>query len=289
MRQAGFSTDYIKKLPRSRFHWTMMAIVMIIAIGPTGCGAHVYHVVERGETLYSIGWLYGYDFSTLVQWNQIGEPYTLQVGQRLRVSFLLNRLGTQSNNSVGHHKTHITETNVYSKGHKVKTDKRNVRQITVEKAGVESELKFTQKHEKVNWQQSVDGVKWFWPARQGKIINRFEPASPGIKGLDIEGSEGQAIYSASSGKVVYSGSGLPRYGKLIIVKHNDVFLSAYAHNKELLVREGDEVKSGQNIAIMGNTGVTDNTRAKLHFEIRRYGKPVDPLMFLPKPLPKRFN
>jgi lipoprotein NlpD len=101
-------------------------------------------------------------------------------------------------------------------------------------------------------------------------------------GLDIAGKEGQPVYSASAGTVVYSGSGLPRYGKLIIVKHNDVYLSAYAHNKNLLVKEGDTLNAGQRIAEMGSTGTN---KTKLHFQIRRNGKPVDPLRLLPKHMP----
>jgi lipoprotein NlpD len=114
-----------------------------------------------------------------------------------------------------------------------------------------------------------------WPT-QGKVIASFSEAS---KGVDIAGRAGQPIFASAAGKVVYSGSGLRGYGKLIIIKHNRIYLSAYAHNDQLLVKEGQTVTKGQKIAEMGST---DSDRVKLHFEIRRFGKPVDPLKHLPE-------
>jgi lipoprotein NlpD len=111
-------------------------------------------------------------------------------------------------------------------------------------------------------------------------------ASTGNKGVDISGRLGDPVYAAAPGRVVYSGSGLRGYGKLIIVKHNNRYLSAYAHNHRLLVKEGDPVANGQRIAQMGRT---DANRVKLHFEIRRNGKPVDPLSYLPKTRPPEAN
>jgi len=118
---------------------------------------------------------------------------------------------------------------------------------------------------------------WVWPAR-GRIIQNFAPHRQKT-GIDISGSGGQGVLAAAAGRVVYAGSGLRGYGKLIIVKHNEVFLSAYAHNRKLLVTEGGWVAAGQRIAEMGNTGTN---QVKLHFEIRRDGRPVDPLRYLPK-------
>ena len=119
-------------------------------------------------------------------------------------------------------------------------------------------------------------AEWIWPV-QGKLIASFNENN---KGIDIAGKSGQPVYAANSGKVVYSGTGLRGYGKLIIIKHDKTFLSAYAHNRHLLVKEGDDVKKGQKIAEMGNT---DADQVKLHFEIRRFGKPVDPITYLGKP------
>jgi len=123
---------------------------------------------------------------------------------------------------------------------------------------------------------------WYWPTKQGKVIQRYHAHEPGKRGLQLSGLTGQAIFSAADGRVVYSGSGLTRYGKLIIIKHNATFLSAYAHNRRLLVKEGERIRAGQKIAEMGSTGTN---RIKLHFEIRRNGKPVDPLRYLPKQMP----
>ena len=119
-------------------------------------------------------------------------------------------------------------------------------------------------------------LDWVWPA-QGKIISGFSETA-NLKGIDIAGKAGQPVVASASGKVVYAGSGLRGYGKLIIVKHNSTFLSAYAHNKEISVKEGQQVARGQKIAEMGDT---DADQVKLHFEIRRLGKPVDPTKFLP--------
>ena len=117
---------------------------------------------------------------------------------------------------------------------------------------------------------------WSWPTR-GKVITRFNEATN--KGLDIAGKKGQAITAASSGKVIYAGSDLRGYGKLVIIKHNKTFLSVYAHNSEITVKEGQTVEIGQKIAAMGDS---DTNKVKLHFEIRERGKSVDPEKYLPQ-------
>jgi lipoprotein NlpD len=121
----------------------------------------------------------------------------------------------------------------------------------------------------------ADKVEWGWPVR-GKILAGFSEASN--KGLDIAGKPGDAVIASAPGRVVYSGSGLRGYGKLVIIKHNKTYLSAYAHNKDILVKEGQSVVKGQKIAEIGNT---DTDVPKLHFEIRKLGKPVDPAKYLP--------
>ena len=121
-----------------------------------------------------------------------------------------------------------------------------------------------------------DSLGWIWPA-QGKVVAGFSE-SANLKGIDIAGKSGQPIVASAAGKVVYAGSGLRGYGKLIIVKHNNTFLSAYAHNREIDVKEGQQVAKGQKIAEMGDT---DADQVMLHFEIRRLGKPVDPTKLLP--------
>ena len=121
-------------------------------------------------------------------------------------------------------------------------------------------------------------VSWRWPA-SGRIIQGFSSTDGGNKGIDIGGSRGQAVNAAAAGTVVYAGNALRGYGNLIIIKHNDDYLSAYAHNESILVKEQQQVKSGQQIAKMGSSGTNG---VKLHFEIRYKGKSVDPIRYLPK-------
>ena len=126
--------------------------------------------------------------------------------------------------------------------------------------------------------RSVGGITWQWPA-SGKILGGFQAGSGGDgAGVDIEGNVGDPVRAAASGTVVYSGNGLIGYGELVIIKHNDTYLSAYGHNSKRLVKEGDRVDAGQEIALMGASGAP---RVELHFEIRKDGKPVDPLGYLP--------
>lgn len=121
-------------------------------------------------------------------------------------------------------------------------------------------------------------IAWQWPA-SGPILRRFDGEASGKKGISIGGTHGNQVRAAAAGKVVYTGSGLVGYGRLIILKHNDTYLSAYGHNRDLFVQEGAEVRAGQVIADMGSSGTN---RIQLHFEIRRNGKPVDPLRYLPR-------
>ena len=121
-----------------------------------------------------------------------------------------------------------------------------------------------------------DRLDWMWPAK-GKLIGAFSETA-NLKGIDIAGTAGEPVVASAPGKVVYAGTGLRGYGKLIIIKHNGIYLSAYAHNREILVKEGQQVARGQKIAEMGNT---DADQVKLHFEIRRLGKPMDPVRYLP--------
>ena len=126
--------------------------------------------------------------------------------------------------------------------------------------------------------RTASGVSWRWPVR-GTVMQRYAAGDPARQGIDIRGNPGDAVAAAADGEVVYSGNGLLGYGELVIVKHSGTFLSAYAHNRARLVKEGDRVKAGQQIAEMGSTGAG---LPALHFEIRQNGKPVDPLQFLPK-------
>ena len=252
------------------FHWTSGLILTIIGF-IYGCGGQVYHVVEPGETLYSISWMYGYDYKTVAKWNGINSPYILHKGQRLRVApYDLERATYAEKRTAKSIRKSVTASRDDSKDVTGGDDK----PINVATHSVPKSIEY---NNHTNHQ-----LGWYWPVKEGKVIQTFVGNDPGKLGIDIAGKQGQTIYSTANGTVVYSGSGLPLYGKLIIIKHNDKYLSAYAHNKKLLVKEGDVIKAGQPIALMGNTG---SNITKLHFEIRRDGKPVDPMHFLPEQLP----
>lgn len=243
------------------------------------CGGHVYHVVERGETLYSIGWMYGYDYRQVAQWNDIDSPYYLRSGQRLRVAPPTGVATTPLQEyrpakrrpapvvaAVGKGSTPpVAERSRSASSRPTKLDKPAT---VVAKASAAAK-------KQVHYQMP----RWRWPVREMRVLRTFSSGDPARQGLDIAGKLSAPVYAAAAGRVVYAGSGLVRYGKLIIVKHNEKYLSAYAHNHKLHVKEGDVIKAGQKIAGMGRTGAS---RVKLHFEIRRNGKPVDPLRYLPR-------
>ena len=201
------------------------------------------HIVRSGDTLFSIAWDAGLDFKSLAQWNNIPPPYVIHPGQKIKKT--APRLHTSKNSTILNSES--------AKKPAVKAEK----PAETKKNGASS--------------------GWTWPA-EGPVLSGFSAAG-GNKGIDIGGTTGRDVRAAASGKVVYAGSGLRGYGKLIIVKHDEVFLSAYAHNSKLLIEDGEQVTKGQQIALMGDTG-TD--RVKLHFEIRQKGKPVNPLKYLPK-------
>lgn len=206
-----------------------------------------YHVVEKGETLYSIAWQNGYDHRQLAGWNGIKPPYTIFPLQRIRI------------------KPRAMVTSPRQSSSRTKS----------KKAYIAPNKPATNLTKKPTWTKKP---AWYWPA-QGPLLSTFSHNDAGRKGVDISGRLGQPVQAAADGKVVYSGSGLRGYGNLIIVKHNEEFFSAYAHNNKNLVKENQSVKARQRIADMGRSG-TD--RVKLHFEIRRDGKPVNPLSYLPK-------
>jgi len=236
------------------------------------CGSHTYHIVKRGETLYAISWLYGHDYRKIAHWNGVKSPYVIKEGQRLS---LLRPQGIErwdNSPKFGEKIVKSRPRDGLLKGSRKKSDKLTERAVPVTKRVAKPRSK----------SRSNKTLQWRWPTLGGQILQTFDATDPGKSGLDIGGRNGQSIFSVSSGRVVYSGSGLPRYGKLIIVKHDNVFLSAYAHNQDLLVKEGDWVKLGQIIARMGDSGTS---KVKLHFEIRRNGHAINPLGVLPKRRP----
>jgi len=214
------------------------------------------HTVAKGETLFSIAWRYGMDYRTLASANNISSDYTIYPGQTLHLN--------------GKRSAQAKPTKSYSKPvSKAKT----ASQSAVKKAPVSRSKTTKTPTSPTPW----GSIKWQWPA-SGKVIQRFSSSGTVNKGIDIQGKLGDPVMASAAGSVVYAGTGLLGYGKLVIVKHNDKFLSAYAHNRTLLVKEGDKVKAGEKIAEIGASGTQ---KIKLHFEIRRDGKPVDPEKYLP--------
>lgn len=217
--------------------------------------------VRRGDTLYAIATRHGWDWKSLAQHNGIEAPYTLRVGQVIRFGS-----GTAGKAPVASAPA--------SPAPAVATPA----QPAVVAPTVASPAPAASNAADSSAPPKVSPTGWGWPAN-GQLISLYSSNSSLNKGIDIAGDLGQPVYAASTGNVVYAGSGLRGYGELVIIKHNDTYVSAYGHNHRLLVREGQRVKAGEKIAEMGSTG-TD--RVKLHFEIRRQGKPVDPLQYLPR-------
>lgn len=253
------------------------------------------YTVKKGDTLYAIGLEFGYDYKEIASANNLAPPYPIRVGQKLILPSNGNgeKAGTTTENGVvvTPIKTdQIAETKAttpavtpilnqpkamrepYSVEALNRAAPKGVETATATKPSSTETVAATKPVE--NKATGDDAVSWSWPTN-GKVVASFNEASN--KGIDIAGTAGQPIVAASGGKVIYSGADLRGYGKLIIIKHNKTFLSVYAHNNKLLVKEGQQVSAGQKIAEMGNT---DSNTVKLHFEIRQQGKSVDPAKYL---------
>lgn len=220
--------------------------------------------VQRGDTLYSIAFRFGWDWKALAARNGIAAPYVIRPGQIVR----FDAPGSQAAVVATAKPPLVTPPPA----------KPGVAQ-TVTRGPLVPAVAPRPTAATAKVQPNIPSASgWAWPA-SGALIGRFSSNGSLNKGIDLAGELGQPVSAASSGSVVYAGSGLRGYGELVIIKHSDTYVSAYGHNRRLLVREGQQVKVGQTIAEMGSTG-TD--RVKLHFEIRRQGKPVDPLQYLPR-------
>ncbi len=266
------------------------------------------HTVQKGDTLYAIALEYGYDYKELAELNGISSPYVIRIGQQLRLNTQPQTQALVSAQQEGGVVTSALKpvTSVAeAKDGALKTQPKAVKipysveaetsppvatpgklEVAAAKTPpVEERIKPGEakpapagsEGNKSATGADDEDLDWGWPSK-GKIVSSFNEGAS-LKGLDISGKAGQPVLASAPGKVVYSGSGLRGYGKLVIIKHNKTYLSAYAHNSQILVREGQSVVKGQRIAEMGDS---DADQVKLHFEIRRMGKPVDPLKYLPE-------
>ena len=255
------------------------------------------YLVAKGDTVYSIAWRHGVDYRELAQFNSIRDPFTIYPDQRLRIPRPVDAVVPASNpgvaGSAGSAVVSTRGTGAQDAPLPKPVPLREPSSIAKAKPPAPANLPASQAPTRAQRgagpgtpaptaatepplaTRVVAGLSWSRPTR-GKAVGRF--GRGGNKGVDIPGEFEQPIRAVSRGRVVYAGSGLVGYGKLVIVKHNNRLLSAYAHNERLHVKEGDDVKGGQHIADMGRSA---KGQTMLHFEIRRDGKPVDPLRYLP--------
>ena len=222
---------------------------------------HTARIVRPGDSLYTIAWTAGLDYRDVARWNSLQAPFTLKVGQKIY-------LGGEMPG------TDISTAEVVSGLQVAEPVSVSTPAAVVRATSTKSSASQTIPPTSGKTPDSPDG--WVWPA-DGDLITRFNDAA-GENGIDITGADGSPIRAAANGKVVYAGTGLRGYGLLLIIKHDETFLSAYAHNRAVTVNEGDQIYSGQVIAEMGQSGTSS---VRLHFEIRRNGQPIDPLTILP--------
>jgi len=275
-----------------------------------------YYQVERGDTLYFIAYITGKDVNDLIRYNNLDAPYTIHPGQKLKLwrptyvppayggtgagaakettsvaaaTAVVASAAATSAGSTAATKPVVTNSSKNS-NQKVtsvgaKNNQKQVKKEPEKKVEQSKPKEYVGSTSKQNVNKTVSSstpkndkvTKWLWPTK-GRVIKNFSAGDQGNRGIDIAGQRGQSITSTAAGTVVYSGNALRGYGNLVIIKHNDNYLSAYAHNDRLLVHEGQSVKAGQKIATMGSSGTNS---VRLHFEIRYQGKSVNPKRYLP--------
>ncbi len=230
-----------------------------------------YYSVKSGDTLIRIGMDNGQSWRDIARWNNIENPNLIETGQILRVT---------PPEETGVVVRPVSSTNVVTSSAPANTASAtapasNTATVRPPASAANPPNASTPANNLANSDSAEDTVSFQWPTR-GNVLAGFDEVKN--KGIDIAGKAGDPVLAAADGKVVYAGSGLRGYGNLVILKHNNTYLTAYAHNQSLLVKEDQAIKRGQKIAEMGNS---DADQVKLHFEIRRQGKPVDPAKYLP--------
>jgi lipoprotein NlpD len=230
-----------------------------------------YYSVKSGDTLIRIGMDNGQSWRDIARWNNIENPNLIETGQVLRVT---------PPEETGVVVRPVSSTNVVTSPAPANTASApvpasNTASVRPPASAANPPNASTPANNLANTDSAEETVSFQWPTR-GNVLAGFDEVKN--KGIDIAGKAGDPVLAAADGKVVYAGSGLRGYGNLVILKHNNTYLTAYAHNQSLLVKEDQAIKRGQKIAEMGNS---DADQVKLHFEIRRQGKPVDPAKYLP--------
>ena len=239
--------------------------------GSDNAGKPGYYSVKSGDTLIRIGMDNGQSWRDIARWNNIENPNLIETGQVLRVvppeeSGVVVRPVSSTN---------IVTSPAPSPVASAPAPAVNVASVKQPVSSATTPTPSSPANNLTNADSPEEAVSFQWPTR-GNVLAGFDEVKN--KGLDIAGKAGDPVLAAADGKVVYAGSGLRGYGNLVIIKHNNTYLTAYAHNQSLLVKEDQAIKRGQKIAEMGNS---DADQVKLHFEIRRQGKPVDPAKYLP--------
>ncbi len=258
--------------------WVRLVVIAIVAV-IAGCVAprtagmaaqttptsepRIY-IVQRGDTLYAISVKYDLDYREIAKNNHIRNPAHIWAGMRL----VLGGGSRGRQNSVD------SDGSKNIQKHAVIRSEKSVRATEVSQSERQKEYDVKNTTEAF----ASDKIEWQWPVK-GKVIHGFSDRPLGNKGIDISGKRGEPVFAAADGSVVYVGSGLVGYGRMVIIRHGERYLSVYAHNDVLLVHEGDKVHSGQVIARLGESGTN---QFELHFEIRKEGHPVDPERFLPR-------
>lgn len=255
-----------------------------------------FYEVKKGDTLYFIAYITNKDVKDLIRNNNLSSPYTIHPGQKLKlwrpayvapsygkaVAVAAVTAGAVASKSAVSTPVKASTPTASSKPVKAQKTVKKYPPKKVEQSKPKEYVgsKGKQTVKKVNTPvvaKNSKVSKWLWPTK-GRVIKNFSAGNQGNKGIDIAGKRGQSIVATAKGTVVYSGNALRGYGNLVIVKHNDKYLSAYAHNDQLHVKEGQSVKAGQKIATMGSSGASS---VRLHFEIRYQGKSVNPKRYLP--------
>lgn len=230
--------------------------------------------VQSGDTLYSIAFHFGLDWKDVAGWNGVARPYTIYPGQELRLAAPPRQRAEQTaitTRPAGRSPSATTRPADPTPGTTTASPTSPPPATSAPAPAISTPAAASSSA------RLKDPERWLWPT-EGRVISRFSAGDPARKGIDISGREGQDVVASAAGDVVYSGSGLIGFGELIIIKHSDSMLTAYAHNRRRLVQEGQRVEAGGKIAEMGQD---DQDQTMLHFELRVDGKPVDPLRYLP--------